>query len=73
MELANDAHHLFGLRRLAERRPAGEIGEDDRDLAAVALEQVIRAGREGNLRELGRQESAEPAEPLDLADLARDP
>jgi hypothetical protein len=46
--------------------------KNHRDLAAVALEERVLAGRHHQVGELRRQESAQPAEPLELIDLRLD-
>ena len=43
------------------------------DLAAVALQQALAAGRDDQVGHLGRQEAPQPADPLDLRHLLRHP
>ena len=69
MVLAQDRHHLLGLGGLGERREAAQVAEHDDDLAAVALEERLVAGVDDELDELGREETAQPADPLQLLDL----
>ena len=68
---AEHAHHVLRLGRLGERREAAQVAEDDRDLAAVALQERLVAGADHEVDELGRQEAPQPAEPLQLVDLLR--
>src|SRR5207245_8942103 len=66
---AQHAHHFLGLRSLRERGEAAEVAEDDRDLAAMALEKLLVAG--DDLGDLGREETAQPLDALELLDLLR--
>jgi hypothetical protein len=56
--LAEDAHHRLGCGHLGERGEAAQVAEHHRDLAAVAREEVLAAGREDQLGDLRRQEAA---------------
>ena len=69
MELAEHPHQLFGLDRVREARPAAEVGEEHRDLPAVAGEDRLVAGRDDRLGELRREESLEALQALELLDL----
>ena len=60
--------------RLGERGKAAQIAEHHRDLAAVAVEQrLVAVGGGDQLRHLRRQETLQPADALDLAELCLDP
>ncbi len=72
MELAEHEHQLFRLDGIGEARPAAQVGEDHRDLAAVAGEDRLVAGGDDRLGELRRQESLEALHPLELLDLGID-
>jgi hypothetical protein len=67
--LAEDAHHLFGLRGLREGGKASQVEEDDGDLPPMRLERIVRAPRHDELGELGREETLEASELLELAHL----
>ena len=70
MKLAQDAHQLLRLDRVGEARPAAEVGEEHRDLAAMAAQDRLVARRDDRVGELRRQEAAQLPEPLQLLDLA---
>ena len=70
--LAEDAHHLFRLRRLREAGEAAKVEEDDGDLAAVGAERIVGAAGHDQLGELGREEPLQPAQALHLGDLVLD-
>ena len=40
--LAEHAHHLLGLRRFGERSEAAQVAEHDTDVAAMALDDIVR-------------------------------
>ena len=73
VELAQNTHHLLGLRRLRECGEASQVAEHDRDLAPMALEHALVVARDDDVGELRRQESQEPAEALQLVDLSLHP
>ena len=73
MELAQHPQQLLGLHPVDETRPAAEIGEENRHLAAMAAQDRLLTRREDRLRHLGRQEPAELPRPLELLDLRLDP
>ncbi len=70
--LAEDAHHLFRLRRLGEAGEAAEVQEHHGDLAAVGAERVVGAAGHDQLGQLGREEALQPAQALHLRHLLRD-
>ena len=62
MELMQHPHHFFWLGGLREGRKSAQIAEDDRDLAAVALERLLVLIRGDQLRQLpGRGNGAAEA------------
>ena len=67
--LAEDAHHLFGLRGLRESGKTSQVEEDHGDLAPVGLERIVRAPGHDELCELGREEALKAPELLELAHL----
>src|SRR3954451_3102911 len=70
--LAKDGHHLLRLAGLGERGEVPQVAEDDGDLSAVAVEDIL-AGIKNEVRDLRGEEPAKAAEPLELTDLALDP
>jgi hypothetical protein len=71
--VAQDVHHLLGLRPLRERREALQARADQGDLRPVALEDSIVAGRDDEVRQLPREEAPQAPEALDLPHLLGDP
>src|SRR6478735_7748866 len=69
VELAQRAHQLLGLDGIGEVRPAAQVGEEDRDLPAVAAQNRFVARGHDRIRELGREEPLEPLQPFELAEL----
>ena len=70
MKLAEYPHQLLRLDRVDEARPPAEVGEEHRELAAMAEQDRLVARRDDRLGELWREEPLEPPKPLDLPDLA---
>ena len=60
MELAEHPHQLLRLDRFDEDRPAAEICEEHRDLAAVAGQDRLVARQDDRVGELWREESLQP-------------
>ena len=56
-----------GSAVLGEGGEAAQVEEDDRDLAAVALQRIVGAAGDDQLGELRREEALQPADPLELA------
>ena len=71
--LAQHGHDVLRLHGLGEAREAAQVAEDDGDLATVAAQEGVVAGRDHELRELRRQEAPQPAEALEGLDLRLDP
>ena len=71
MILSEHPHDLFGLAGLGERREVPQIAEDDHDLTTMALQKTLVA--DDQVGQLGRQEPAESAGPLEFLQLLRDP
>ena len=57
--LAQDAEHLLGLGRVAERGEAAQVAEDGRRIAPVAGEELLALGARDQRRDLRREEAAE--------------
>ena len=73
VELAQHPQQLLRLHPVDEARPAAQVGEEDRHLAAMAAEDRLVARGDDRLRDLRRQEPAELPHPLDLLDLRLHP
>src|SRR5437762_13544289 len=71
--LAQDSHHVFRLGGLRKRGKAAHIAEQHDDIAPVALEDGLTAGRHNSLRDLRREEPLQPANPFDFTDLRCNP
>ena len=63
---AEHAHHFFRVGRFGERGEAAQVEEHDGDFAAVALQRIVRTAFDDGLRELGRKEALQPADPSEL-------
>ena len=70
MIFGQHGHDVLGLGGLGEGREAAQVAEQGDDLAAVVLQHLLVAGRDDRLGKLRRQEPAQPADPLQLVDLA---
>ena len=64
--LTQNAHDFFGLSRFCERGKAAQVAEDHRDVAAMAVEQLLFSVIENEFCNLRRKKALEPARPLDL-------
>src|SRR5205807_5488355 len=71
--LAQDSHYVLRLGGLRKRGKAAHIAEQHDDVAAVALEDRLTAGRHDSLRDLRREEPLQPANPFNFTDLRRNP
>src|ERR1700751_1250391 len=71
MVFAQDRHHIFRLGRLSKRGEAAHVAEQYDDFASVAHKAGITTGRDDRLGDLRWEETLEPADPLDFADLRR--
>src|SRR4029453_7701123 len=71
--LAQDRHRHLWLSGLRKGREAAQVAEDDRDLATVALEEGLVAGRDDQVGDLRRKETLQPPHPVELGDLFLDP
>ena len=69
VELAEHLHQLLRLDRVDEARPSAEVGEEHRDLPAMAAEDRVVARRDDRVGELRREEPPQPPQPLELHDL----
>ena len=69
VELVQHAHQLLRLDSVDEARPPAEIGEEHRDLAAVALENRLVARGDDRVGELRREEPLQPPQPAELRHL----
>src|SRR5262245_321043 len=69
VELSEDAHQLLGLDGVDEVRPAAQVGEEHRDLAAVAAKNRLVAGGDDRIGELRREEPPQALEPPELLEL----
>ena len=67
-----DPHHVLRLARLREGGETPQVAEDDRDLAAVAVEQRLVARRDDQVDELRSQKALQPADLCQLLDLLTD-
>src|SRR5687767_7186194 len=62
-----NGHHLLGLHPFGEGREAAQIAEDDRYLLPMTVEQsLVVSGGDNEIRDLGRQQAAQPANAPDL-------
>ena len=73
VELAQHAHQLLGLDGVDEARPPAQIGEEHRDLAAVAAQDGLVTGGDDRVRELRREEPSESLQSLELLELRAHP
>ena len=73
MELPEHLHQLLRLDRVDEAGPSAEVGEEHRDLAAMAAEDRIVTRGDDRVDELRREEPPELLDPLELQDLGFDP
>jgi hypothetical protein len=69
VELPEHTHQLLRLDRVDKARPAAQVGEEHRDLPAVALQNWVVARAHERISELRREEAAEPLQPLELLEL----
>src|SRR5262249_16462932 len=63
--LTQDRHDFLGLGALRERRKAAQVTENNRDVTAVAIEQMLVTVVENEFGDLWRKEALEPAGSFD--------
>src|SRR6516162_11409354 len=73
VKLAQHGPNLLGLTGLGKGGVAAQIAEHDNDVAAMALENALVAGRDDHLGELRREKALKPSDLFKLAELGRDP
>jgi hypothetical protein len=66
---AQQRHDVFRVGALGEAGEAAQVAEQCGDLAAMAFELLLRAGRDDQVGDLRRQEAPQPAHAPDLAHL----
>src|SRR5439155_20441563 len=69
VELAEHAHQLLGLDCVDEARPAAQVGEEHRDLPAMAAEHRLVSRGDDRVGELWGEEAPQAPQSLELADL----
>ena len=72
MVVAQQGHHVFGVRALGEAGEAAQVTEERGYLSSMAFELLLAAGRDDQISHLRRQEAPQPAHALDFAYLVGD-